>query len=109
MSSPSYIFRLGTGYKAKDLENLDEGQTLKIGGKEVEVLGVIQEEDFQSGKCFQSGGETPVDMLNFSQPTVKPFCNPLKNVCKTSTQENTLKGPQNCKPRHDPSAPSEDC
>ncbi|XP_015265322.1 PREDICTED: DNA repair and recombination protein RAD54B [Gekko japonicus] len=96
----------GTGYKAKDLENLDEGQTLKIGGKEIEVLGVIQEEDFQSGKCFQSGGEIVVDTLTFSQSIVKSFCNPLKNVCKTSTQGNMLKGSQNCKPRHDPCAPN---
>ncbi|KAL8181921.1 UNVERIFIED_CONTAM: DNA repair and recombination protein rad54b [Gekko kuhli] len=85
----------GTGYKAKDLENLDEGQTLKIGCKEIEVLGVIREEDFQSGKCFQSGGGIVVDTLNFSQSTVKSFCNPLKNGCKTSSQGNVLKGSQN--------------
>ncbi|XP_048364013.1 DNA repair and recombination protein RAD54B isoform X2 [Sphaerodactylus townsendi] len=96
----------GTGYKAKDLENLDQGQTLKIGGKEIEVLGVIQEEDFKSGRCFQAGGETLMETPNFSQSTVKPFCNPLKNICQTKTQGNLLKGSRNCKPRHDPCAPN---
>ncbi|XP_054841779.1 DNA repair and recombination protein RAD54B [Eublepharis macularius] len=96
----------GTGYKAQVLENLAEGQTLTIGGKEIEVLGVILEEDFQSGKCFQSGAEILMDTLNSPQSTLKPFCNPLKNACKINTQVNLLKGFQNCKPRHDPCAPN---
>ncbi|XP_066481022.1 DNA repair and recombination protein RAD54B [Tiliqua scincoides] len=96
----------GTGYKTKDLENLEEGQTLMIGGKEIAVMGRILEEDFKSGKCFQSGVEIPVDAWNSSQATVKPFCNPLKNVCKLSTKGNFLKGSQICKPRHDPYAPN---
>ncbi|XP_053099002.1 DNA repair and recombination protein RAD54B isoform X3 [Hemicordylus capensis] len=96
----------GTGYKIKDLENLDEGQTLMVGGKEIEVMGVILEDNFKSGKCFQSGVEIPVDVWNSSQTAVKPFCNPLKNVCKLSTKGNLLRGSQNCKPRHDPCAPN---
>ncbi|KAJ6663907.1 hypothetical protein lerEdw1_008861 [Lerista edwardsae] len=96
----------GTGYKAKDLENLDEGQTLMIAGKEIAVMGPILEEDFKSGKCFQPGVAIPLDVWNSSQATVKPFSNPLKNVCKLSTKGNLHKGSQICKPRHDPHAPT---
>uniref|UniRef100_A0A8D2Q142 RAD54 homolog B n=1 Tax=Varanus komodoensis TaxID=61221 RepID=A0A8D2Q142_VARKO len=96
----------GTGYKAKDLENLDEGQTLIIGGKEIEVMRVIPEEDFRSGRCFQCGMATAEDVCRVSQATVKPFCNPLKNVCKPSTKGNLPKVLQNYKPRHDPCAPN---
>ncbi|XP_062987024.1 DNA repair and recombination protein RAD54B isoform X2 [Elgaria multicarinata webbii] len=92
----------GTGYKAKDLENLDEGQTLMIGGKEIEVMGVIPEEDFRSGKCFQCGVATAEDVWNCSQATVKPFCHPLK----TNTKGNLPKVSQNYKPRHDPCTPN---
>lgn len=78
-----------------------------IGGKEIAVMGPILEEDFRSGKCFQPGTAIPLDAWNSSQVTMKPFSNPLKNVCKLSTKENLRNGPQICKPRHDPSAPSE--
>ncbi|EMP42252.1 DNA repair and recombination protein RAD54B [Chelonia mydas] len=95
----------GTGYKSKDLESLDEGQTLMIGGKEIEVMGVISAEDFNSGKCFQTGvGTSTTVPTASSQSTLKPFCSPFKNVCKPSTKENLLKESQNYKPRHDPNA-----
>ncbi|CAM4498960.1 unnamed protein product [Lepidochelys olivacea] len=95
----------GTGYKSKDLESLDEGQTLMIGGKEIEVMGVISAEDFNSGKCFQTGvGTSTTVPTASSQSTLKPFCSPFKNVCKPSTNENLLKESQNYKPRHDPNA-----
>ncbi|XP_074919206.1 DNA repair and recombination protein RAD54B isoform X4 [Chelonoidis abingdonii] len=95
----------GTGYKSKDLESLDEGQTLMIGGKEIEVMGIISAEDFNSGKCFQTGVGTSTTVLTASsQSTLKPFCSPFKNVCKPSTKENLLKESQNYKPRHDPNA-----
>ncbi|NXD18830.1 RA54B protein, partial [Spelaeornis formosus] len=94
----------GTGYKAKELDSLDEGQTLMVGGKEIEVMGVISADDFSSGRCFQAGmGTHDTDATALSQNT-KPFCKPFKNVCQPSTKENMLKDPQNCKPRHDPNA-----
>lgn len=99
----------GTGYKAKDVENLDEGETLMIGSKEIEVMGIILEEDFKSGKCFQSAVESSTDVWNASRAAVKPFCNPLKNLCNSSIKGNTIKGPPNYRPRHDPYAPSEEC
>uniref|UniRef100_A0A670IE18 RAD54 homolog B n=1 Tax=Podarcis muralis TaxID=64176 RepID=A0A670IE18_PODMU len=96
----------GAGYKAKDLENFDQGQTLMVGGKEIEVMGVIAEEDFKSGKCFQSGVKTAEEIWNVSQAAAKPFCNPFKNVSKTNTEGNPPKGSQNYNPRHDPCAPN---
>ncbi|NXA45483.1 RA54B protein, partial [Nothocercus julius] len=95
----------GTGYKSKELEDLDEGQTLRIGGKEIEVLGVISAQDFNSGRCFQTGIETRNTVPTaLSQATTKPFCNPFKRLCQPNTKENMLKDSQSCKPRHDPNA-----
>ncbi|NWW53625.1 RA54B protein, partial [Pedionomus torquatus] len=85
----------GTGYKSKELDSLDEGQTLMIGGKEIEVMGVISADDFNSGRCFQAGTAS-------SQTNMKPFSKPFKSVCQSNTKENVLKDSQNYKPRHDP-------
>nr|KAF6405548.1 hypothetical protein HJG63_016347 [Rousettus aegyptiacus] len=49
----------GTGYKFKDLEKIEEGQTMMFAGKEIEVMDIISPDDFSSGKCFQLGGENP--------------------------------------------------
>ncbi|XP_072269343.1 DNA repair and recombination protein RAD54B, partial [Pyxicephalus adspersus] len=90
----------GSGYKLKDLENLEEGQTLMIGGKEIEVMGPITAEDYTSGRCFHSAvvlpTQAPLDSIH-----LKPFTNPMKNVSK----ETISKDVQTCKPRHDPTAP----
>ncbi|NXO00765.1 RA54B protein, partial [Rhinopomastus cyanomelas] len=97
----------GTGYKSKQLETLDEGQTLMIGGKEIEVMSVISADDFSSGRCFQAGiGTHNTVTATLSQSNMKPFCKPFKSVCQPSTKENTLKDLQGYKPRHDPSAPN---
>ncbi|XP_064247839.1 DNA repair and recombination protein RAD54B isoform X2 [Passer domesticus] len=97
--------KTGTGYKAKELDSLDEGQTLMVGGKEIEVMGVISADDFSSGRCFQAGiGTHDTDATALSQTNTKPFCKPFKNVCQPSTKENVLRESQNCKPRHDPNA-----
>ncbi|XP_051016282.1 DNA repair and recombination protein RAD54B [Acomys russatus] len=92
----------GIGYKFKEFENIEEGQTLMIGGKEIEILGTISSDDFNSGKCFQCGRGSPV--VPTSQDARKCFSNPLKSVCQ-SAQAKEYKQ-QNCKPRHDPYAPN---
>uniref|UniRef100_A0A3P8RT06 RAD54 homolog B n=1 Tax=Amphiprion percula TaxID=161767 RepID=A0A3P8RT06_AMPPE len=43
----------GSGYKVSQLASLSEGESLMIGGKEVEVMGIISAEDFAKGRCFQ--------------------------------------------------------
>lgn len=76
---------------------------MMIGGKEIEVMGVISPDDFSSGRCFQLGLS---GALNSSQTPKKCTSNPFKSVCKLSSKENRQNGFQNCKPRHDPYAPS---
>ncbi|XP_053414611.1 DNA repair and recombination protein RAD54B [Nycticebus coucang] len=95
----------GIGYKFKDLEKIEEGQTLIIGGKEIEVMGIISPDDFSSGRCFQLGVGSPV-MPSSSQCSRKYFSNPFKSVCKPSSKENRQNDFQNCKPRHDPHTPN---
>eukprot|EP00118_Oscarella_pearsei_P020799 m.229567 g.229567 ORF g.229567 m.229567 type:complete len:886 (+) comp40045_c0_seq52:113-2770(+) len=41
-----------SGYKSSDIASMEEGSTLAIGGKEIEVMNVIPESDWHSGKCF---------------------------------------------------------
>ncbi|XP_055966219.1 DNA repair and recombination protein RAD54B [Sorex fumeus] len=96
----------GIGYKFKELENIEEGQTMMIGGKEIEVLGVISAADFSSGRCFQPGGGGSTVISDSSQAAKKPFSNPFKHACKPSSKENRQHDFQNCKPRHDPCAPN---
>ncbi|NXL86592.1 RA54B protein, partial [Alectura lathami] len=93
----------GTGFA--QLDSLDEGQTLMIGGKEIEVMGVISADDFSSGRCFQTGIATHDTVPTaLPQAAMKQFCKPIKSVCQASTKENILNASQSCKPRHDPTA-----
>ncbi|NXG74575.1 RA54B protein, partial [Baryphthengus martii] len=95
----------GTGYKSKELDSLNEGQTLMVGGKEIEVMSVISADDFKSGRCFQAGiGTHDTVPTALSQTNMKPFCKPFKTVYQPNTKENMLKDSQSCKPRHDPNA-----
>ncbi|XP_076780292.1 DNA repair and recombination protein RAD54B isoform X4 [Arvicanthis niloticus] len=95
----------GIGYRFKELENVEEGQTLVIGGKEIEILGTVSSEDFSSGKCFQHGSGSSA--VPSAQAARKYFSNPFKSVCP-STQAKGNRGNdwQNCKPRHDPNTPN---
>ncbi|XP_036119857.1 DNA repair and recombination protein RAD54B isoform X1 [Molossus molossus] len=95
----------GTGYKLKELEKIEEGQTMMIGGKEIEVMDMISPDDFNSGRCFQLGGGSPT-ISSSSQAAKKCFSNPLKSIYKPSSKENRQNSLQNCKPRHDPCAPN---
>ncbi|XP_047582485.1 DNA repair and recombination protein RAD54B isoform X3 [Lutra lutra] len=95
----------GVAYKFKELEKIEEGHRLMIGGKEVEVMGLISPDDFSSGRCFQLGGGSSA-ISSSSQAAKKCFSNPFKSVCKSSSKENRLSGFQDCRPRHDPHAPN---
>ncbi|XP_063780181.1 DNA repair and recombination protein RAD54B [Pseudophryne corroboree] len=92
----------GSGYKLKDLENLEEGHTLMIGGKEIEVMGTILAEDYNSGRCFHTAGMAP-NQTDSDFIHLKPFSNPFKNVSNKETLSREL---QICKPRHDPTLPN---
>ncbi|XP_076344572.1 DNA repair and recombination protein RAD54B-like [Tachypleus tridentatus] len=70
----------GTGYKVKELESLEDGQTLVVGGKECEIQNPLPESDYVSGKCFEIPSySTPLEL-----PTIKkPFVRPSKPGAKT--------------------------
>ncbi|KAJ7413284.1 hypothetical protein WISP_92066 [Willisornis vidua] len=57
----------GTGYKAKELDSLDEGQTLMIGGKEIEVMGLISPDDFSSGRVSGRFGAILADEMGLGK------------------------------------------
>ncbi|XP_062044226.1 DNA repair and recombination protein RAD54B isoform X4 [Lepus europaeus] len=95
----------GIGYNLKEFEKIEEGQTVMVGGKEIEVMGVISSDDFSSGRCFQLGGGSPA--VSRSSLTARScFSKPFKSVCKPSSKENRQNDFQNCKPRHDPYMPN---
>ncbi|XP_051720938.1 DNA repair and recombination protein RAD54B [Ctenopharyngodon idella] len=96
----------GSGYKASELESLCEGQTLMVGGKQIEVMGVISDEDYAKGRCFQDAAvETPAETVLKApvyRPVSKSFTRPaLKGGALTETEPDK----PICKPRHDPNTP----
>lgn len=100
------VFVVGSGYKASELESLCEGQTLMVGGKQIEVMGVISKEDYAKGRCFQDAAvETPAETV-LKAPVYrlvsKSFTRPaLKGGALRDSEPDKLI----CKPRHDPNAP----
>lgn len=93
-----------------ELASLAEGETLMIGGKEVEVMGVISAEDFARGRCFQEASvESDGAAVKTVPPTSrrlpsKPFCPPTM-LGKTLPSGTKAVEEQACRPRHDPFAP----
>lgn len=87
------------------LASLCEGETLMIGGKEVEVMGVISAEDFARGRCFQEGSVESAEAPPPSRRVAsKPFCPPT--MLGKTLQSGAKPGEeQTCRPRHDPFAP----
>ncbi|XP_030250104.1 DNA repair and recombination protein RAD54B [Sparus aurata] len=100
----------GSGYKVSVLASLSDGETLMIGGKEVEVMGIISAEDFARGRCFLDVQVEKEELQTKSVPppsrrlASKPFCPPTmfgkanQLGCKAEEE-------QTCRPRHDPLAP----
>ncbi|XP_052032044.1 DNA repair and recombination protein RAD54B isoform X2 [Apodemus sylvaticus] len=94
----------GIGYKFKEFENVEEGQTLMIGGKEIEILGTVSSDDFNSGRCFQYGSGSPA--VPSSQTVRKCFSKPFKSVCQSTQAAGSRQNEgQDCQPRHDPCTP----
>ncbi|KAK5605861.1 hypothetical protein CRENBAI_004772 [Crenichthys baileyi] len=100
----------GSGYKVSELASLSEGETLMIGGKEIEVMGIISAEDFAKGRCFQEVQTDQVELLTKAAPppsrrfNSKPFCPPTM-LGRAGHPENKTQGEQTSKPRYDPLAP----
>ncbi|XP_068615483.1 DNA repair and recombination protein RAD54B [Brachionichthys hirsutus] len=100
----------GSGYKVSVLASLSEGETLMIGGKEVEVMGVISDEDYSRGRCFQEVQvEKEEPHVNPATPlsrhlAPKPFCPPTMLGGADRVRPN-LVVEQTCRPRYNPLAP----
>ncbi|XP_074509839.1 DNA repair and recombination protein RAD54B [Sebastes fasciatus] len=100
----------GSGYKVSVLASLSDGETLMIGGKEVEVMGVISAEDFASGRCFQEVQVEKEEPHTRSAPppgcrlASKPFCSPTL-LGRADHPGSKPEEEQTCRPRHDPLAP----
>ncbi|KAG1649713.1 DNA repair and recombination protein RAD54B [Nymphon striatum] len=88
------ITRAG-GYKSKELESLEEGSNLNIGGKEVEISNIIDPADFKSGKCFMSNVENTVPQSNYvPKPFVAPSRNQMQSTKLTSGRTKQLNTPR---------------
>nr|XP_046188384.1 DNA repair and recombination protein RAD54B-like isoform X3 [Oncorhynchus gorbuscha] len=100
----------GSGYKVSELASLGEGETLMIGAKQVEVMGLISELDYNKGRGFLDvhveKEEPKISAPPPSRrPASKPFCRPtlLGGETDRGVAKPQEEGP--CKPRHDPLAP----
>ncbi|XP_064802638.1 DNA repair and recombination protein RAD54B-like [Oncorhynchus masou masou] len=100
----------GSGYKVSELASLGEGETLMIGAKQVEVMGLISELDYNKGRCFldvhvEKEGPKISAPPPSRRPASKPFCRPtlLGGETDRGVAKPQEEGP--CKPRHDPLAP----
>ncbi|KAK7886769.1 hypothetical protein WMY93_026390 [Mugilogobius chulae] len=94
----------GSGYKVSELASLCEGQTLMIGGKEVEVMGVISAEDFARGRCFQDV-HVEKDEPRAAPPSRGLAPKPFSPTNRSGYVPPKPEEEQSCKPRHDPLAP----
>uniref|UniRef100_A0A3Q3D5P3 RAD54 homolog B n=1 Tax=Hippocampus comes TaxID=109280 RepID=A0A3Q3D5P3_HIPCM len=97
----------GSGYKMSVLASLTEGETLIIGAKEVEVMGVISAETFATGRCFQEARVEDILQKTAPPPShrraSKPFCPPSLSG-RAEHLGSQPREQQICRPRHDPQA-----
>ncbi|XP_052071010.1 DNA repair and recombination protein RAD54B-like [Mytilus californianus] len=96
----------GTGYKSSDLLALNDDETLSVGGKLIQVMGILTEEQFKSGKCFSAAGSQASDNTGRipvpEKNTSKKFVNPLHDGQACHVVQTTF---MPVKPRYDPSMP----
>nr|XP_006815167.1 PREDICTED: DNA repair and recombination protein RAD54B [Saccoglossus kowalevskii] len=89
------------GYKLSDLEDLKEGQTLNVGGKEIEVMNSISEEDWSTGQCFSTSGQQNESIVDANKPHFsKPFRNPQQGADSIQKPK-----PVTVTPKFDPMSP----
>uniref|UniRef100_A0A3Q2ZRC8 RAD54 homolog B n=1 Tax=Kryptolebias marmoratus TaxID=37003 RepID=A0A3Q2ZRC8_KRYMA len=100
----------GSGYKVSELASLSEGETLMVGGKEVEVMGIISDEDFAKGRCFQEVRTDQVESCAKPAPppshrlAAKPFCPPTASG-RSGPPGTKAEEEKAHTPRHNPLAP----
>ncbi|XP_041363307.1 DNA repair and recombination protein RAD54B-like [Gigantopelta aegis] len=102
----------GAGYKMADLENLKEDETLIVGGKEIQVMSSVTEEQFMSGTCFSGGSPTTRPEQSVVTSVKKAYVDPQKKpsdgILIAKKLNSTFQHESvnfRSSPRHDPSAP----
>lgn len=96
----------GSGYKSTELASLKEDETLPIGGKEIQVMSILTEDLFKSGKCFTGTIATP--SLSLSKVPIKAAVSkPFSKPQKFGSTDSSVSRPEPAvvKPRHDPTVP----
>jgi len=97
----------GTGYKSTELASMQDGHSLIIGGKEIEVMSILPETEYKSGKCFQASAPpvVPAPRMPSAKPPMqsKPYINPSKDGDSRPTPRTVLGVTST--PRFDPTAP----
>lgn len=77
-----------------------------VGGKQIEVMGVISDEDYAKGRCFQDAAvETPAETVLKApvyRPVSKSFSRPalMGGALRETEPDKPI-----CKPRYDPNTP----
>ncbi|KAL3876929.1 hypothetical protein ACJMK2_034709 [Sinanodonta woodiana] len=102
----------GSGYKSSELSSLSEDETLPIGGKEVQIMSILTEEQFKSGTCFTGAGGNSATATAFvldkgtkaDAVGSKPFTNPLAEN-RSQQAEVRFASQIAVTPHHDPHAP----
>ncbi|KAK3871160.1 hypothetical protein Pcinc_023686 [Petrolisthes cinctipes] len=93
----------GMGYKLADLASLQDGSTLPVGSKEVEIQSSISAESFASGSCFIGEMEPSPATQPLVRPRPKPKPFRLPTLSRPShTTENNRSNPT---PLFDPARP----
>ena len=95
------------GYKPGELAKFSEGQTLLIGGKEVEITGEITKEVYLTGRCFQQTSEVQTTHSNphsTKTASIKPFSNPQKTARTSDHKGLGTQSKRHITPRYDPSS-----
>ncbi|RVE62649.1 hypothetical protein OJAV_G00159220 [Oryzias javanicus] len=100
----------GSGYKVSELASLSEGETLMIGSKQVEVMGIVSSEDYAKGRCFQEvqTEQTESHAEAIAPPCHRPTSKPFTPPTMLGRGENPgpkSGGEQTYRPRYDPLAP----
>ncbi|CAB1334667.1 unnamed protein product, partial [Coregonus sp. 'balchen'] len=94
----------GDAVLVSELASLSEGETLMVGGKQVEVMGLISELDYNKGRCFLDVHvEKEEPKISAPPPSRRPASKLLGGETDRGVAKPQEEGP--CKPRHDPLAP----
>ncbi|XP_071551421.1 DNA repair and recombination protein RAD54B-like isoform X2 [Panulirus ornatus] len=95
----------GSGYMLKDLSTLEEGSTLPVGNKEVEIQGSVSAESYASGECFHGQLPQVRSGTQVTSQVCRPKSKPFRLPTLGQTQKRTDLSNSNVGPLFDPTKP----